>query len=242
MTDRTPTTGEEHLPQPGRLTLEPGAESLPLRRLSHDVVRRRGSLVVALRQLPMATGGGVMVPAVGQVELSIILLDPDVARRLGHTLEEVYAHELAHIIDPATATARPGTREQRELYANVLGALLLIERPTTLAEARVLHRRWASRLGPTLKSSPPESVRDAKELVRLWRRQHRLSFENLDRLLRPASTIEAAERLGVSRRSLSRWRSDGISVPVADQVAIRAGYHPCEVWPEWSSASADLSR
>ena len=45
---------------------------------------------------------------------------------------------------------------------------------------------------------------------------------------------DAAERLGVSTRQVSRWRNgqSGIAIDTADRVAIRLGLHLCELYPE----------
>lgn len=39
-----------------------------------------------------------------------------------------------------------------------------------------------------------------------------------------------AEAFGVSRRALSRWRTDGIPLFSADALCCRVGMHPTEVW------------
>lgn len=40
--------------------------------------------------------------------------------------------------------------------------------------------------------------------------------------------------LGVSRTTLRRWRTLGLTEEQADRLAIRCGFLPSEVWPEWS--------
>ena len=47
-----------------------------------------------------------------------------------------------------------------------------------------------------------------------------------------------AAQLGVTRRTVHRWRRAGV-VPArrADLAAVRLGHHPAEIWPtEWSAA------
>jgi hypothetical protein len=45
-----------------------------------------------------------------------------------------------------------------------------------------------------------------------------------------------AETLGVSRVTLDRYIRLGLDPFRADDAAIRAGFHPSAVWPEWSTA------
>ncbi len=52
------------------------------------------------------------------------------------------------------------------------------------------------------------------------------------------SAAALALRLGVTRRTVNRWRRAG-AVPArhADTVAVRLGHHPAEIWPtEWNAA------
>ncbi|MEZ5278986.1 MAG: helix-turn-helix domain-containing protein [Acidimicrobiales bacterium] len=47
-------------------------------------------------------------------------------------------------------------------------------------------------------------------------------------------TITAlARRLGVSPRTVSRWRRAGLSDHQADNAAVTLGYHPLNIWPDW---------
>lgn len=42
---------------------------------------------------------------------------------------------------------------------------------------------------------------------------------------------QAARILGVSRNCLGKWKSaGGITLDVADELAVRLGMHPCEIW------------
>lgn len=45
---------------------------------------------------------------------------------------------------------------------------------------------------------------------------------------------EAAIRFGVHRRSVYRWRDDGLTTDAADRAAIAAGLHPAMVWAGWA--------
>lgn len=54
------------------------------------------------------------------------------------------------------------------------------------------------------------------------------------------SNQAAADMLGVARRSILRWKADGLSPWLADDVARRAGLHPLEVWgTDWEDACRD---
>lgn len=48
-----------------------------------------------------------------------------------------------------------------------------------------------------------------------------------------------AEACGVARYAIYRWRSEGLPIYRADTLAVRAGFHPCEVWPEFFGVGAD---
>ena len=38
---------------------------------------------------------------------------------------------------------------------------------------------------------------------------------------------------GVSRDTVQNWRRRGLDPWQADRLATAAGFHPCQVWPEW---------
>lgn len=42
-----------------------------------------------------------------------------------------------------------------------------------------------------------------------------------------------ARALGVDRANATRWRRNGIPMDTADRIAVRLGWHPVEIWPEW---------
>lgn len=86
----------------------------------------------------------------------------------------------------------------------------------------------------------------------------RLPFAELERLMAVRLGVRAgcggaqagwtdtdlAAALGVSARSVHQYRRRDLSLDVADQLAIRAGWHPAEVWPDWweLTAAADAER
>ena len=48
-----------------------------------------------------------------------------------------------------------------------------------------------------------------------------------------------AEVLGVSRRTVQRWRKEGIPEHYADKLACRIGTHPSLIWETWFSCDGD---
>ena len=55
----------------------------------------------------------------------------------------------------------------------------------------------------------------------------------------PLSTItgynncQLARRTGFSIRTIQRWTTTGIPLYSADRLAIRLGFHPATIWPNW---------
>jgi hypothetical protein len=49
-----------------------------------------------------------------------------------------------------------------------------------------------------------------------------------------------ARALGLDRAQVARWRNGGLPIDSADRVAVAAGCHPAEVWPEWYDLTAPL--
>jgi hypothetical protein len=47
------------------------------------------------------------------------------------------------------------------------------------------------------------------------------------------SPTSALVRLNVSSKSYKPWIANGMSWWVADRLAVRAGYHPAEIWDDW---------
>lgn len=80
----------------------------------------------------------------------------------------------------------------------------------------------------------------------------RLPFAPLEELLRRrlvdervgnqvvgASVRVQALALAVNARQVHRWRHQGVTWAQADELAVRAGYHPGDVWEEWWSIEED---
>lgn len=55
-----------------------------------------------------------------------------------------------------------------------------------------------------------------------------VDFDPLD----DASGSVLADRYGTTRRTIVRWRRDGLRLAVAEQIADRLGVHPLELWPD----------
>ncbi len=66
----------------------------------------------------------------------------------------------------------------------------------------------------------------------------RFSIADLEAHLGPESTAMIARSLGVSTRTVWRWRSTGLTELQADRAAIAAGLHPGTVWDTWWAAAA----
>ncbi len=66
----------------------------------------------------------------------------------------------------------------------------------------------------------------------------RFAFDAIEAHLGPASTATIAMRLGVSARTVWRWRASGLTELQADRVAVAAGLHPGSVWDTWWSTAA----
>lgn len=51
----------------------------------------------------------------------------------------------------------------------------------------------------------------------------------------PARTAEAsaARELGISGRTAQQYRREGMSAVVAERMALKAGWHPANIWPDW---------
>lgn len=58
----------------------------------------------------------------------------------------------------------------------------------------------------------------------------RLPFEPLERLLSGSCAGATARTLGVDLRQIYRWRRQGVTWALADELAVRVGLHPAVVW------------
>lgn len=59
-----------------------------------------------------------------------------------------------------------------------------------------------------------------------------LPIAPLDRIEPNRTTLSA--HTGVSRATIYRWEHDGIPIESADRAAVALGFHPAELWAEWS--------
>ncbi len=85
-----------------------------------------------------------------------------------------------------------------------------------------------------LKAEPAELFRTAESDVRCpndGRRwvEDRLTFDALG----CRSMSDLAREVGVSLRTLHRWKRDGVPRLAADRVAVSLGFHPASIWPDW---------
>lgn len=62
---------------------------------------------------------------------------------------------------------------------------------------------------------------------------HRFQFADLVALVEQCSARELAELLDISPRTVHRYRKAGLNAIQADRIAVSAGFHPAEVWPDW---------
>lgn len=63
---------------------------------------------------------------------------------------------------------------------------------------------------------------------------NRLPFDDLHREAGLENFTLLSVRLGLSSRTLHRWKNNGVPLRDADDVAIRLGSHPDYIWPnQW---------
>jgi hypothetical protein len=61
----------------------------------------------------------------------------------------------------------------------------------------------------------------------------RFPIDDLQRIICAETDGDIALATGFCRRTVQRWRRDGLTPIIADRAAIRAGYHPANIWPHW---------
>ena len=66
----------------------------------------------------------------------------------------------------------------------------------------------------------------------------RFPLSDLEARLGHCATQVIAARLGVSTRTVWRWRASGLTADQADRAAIAAGWHPVSIWDTWWSTAA----
>jgi len=69
-------------------------------------------------------------------------------------------------------------------------------------------------------------------------RQQRFAFDPLYRVLvamrgEELSETQVSEIVGVTNRTVSRWKVQGLLFHSADRAAVAAGLHPSLIWPDW---------
>ena len=58
-------------------------------------------------------------------------------------------------------------------------------------------------------------------------------LQGLEKALRWPPPGRLAMKLVVHPRQVYRWRKYGLTAEQADELAVRCGLHPAEVWPDW---------
>ena len=72
--------------------------------------------------------------------------------------------------------------------------------------------------------------------LRMWRPPNIPPGTNAGGVQPIGPVNRTAKVLGVARETVYRLRRSALSVQQADEYAQRVGYHPAEIWPEWSGA------
>ena len=65
----------------------------------------------------------------------------------------------------------------------------------------------------------------------------RFSLTDLEILIGATSDRDIAQATDSTRRTVQRWRHQGLSARQADRAAVRAGFHPANIWPHWYRAT-----
>lgn len=66
------------------------------------------------------------------------------------------------------------------------------------------------------------------------------ALEDLERFCHAPTPAQLAPRIGVSERTVARWRAaGGLSVGQADRAAVAAGTHPAVIWSCWGEVEDD---
>ena len=110
------------------------ARRLPLLKLAGDASALFDGLIVSVSRLPVP-GLGAVVSWGTNGDAAVIIIDPQQCAELGFTIEDAFAHELAHLIDPRYVV---NTVDERESWAKRVGPLLLADAPETVADALAL--------------------------------------------------------------------------------------------------------
>ena len=135
------------------ILLDEELDELPLQPLAEDIAAlHAGSLRVALtsfddiakRRSKRHARWTLIGALVAWLDSGpVIAIDLEQLQELGMTLEQAFAHELAHLIDPRF---NERGHEGREEWANRVGPLLLATEPTTIVEALELAELFAGDL------------------------------------------------------------------------------------------------
>jgi hypothetical protein len=61
----------------------------------------------------------------------------------------------------------------------------------------------------------------------------RFDLEPLATALGATCDGDIAQATETCRRTVQRWKHDGMTVDQADRAAVKAGFHPANIWPWW---------
>lgn len=71
----------------------------------------------------------------------------------------------------------------------------------------------------------------------------RYPVEPLRALLKATGVTWADDTLRLPRGQIAKWVDrGGLTWSAADQVAVTAGFHPAEIWPEWADHNAEQAQ
>jgi len=85
---------------------------------------------------------------------------------------------------------------------------------------------------------PPARAANDTNGIRVPDAAHRYPLQPLADAM-GLSLAAACRALGVSGSTMQDYRHRGLTERVADRLAVRAGFHPAEVWPDWGHRVCD---
>lgn len=92
-------------------------------------------------------------------------------------------------------------------------------------------RRLAGDTRPVVVKPAPRPRADRGSGPRASRARYALA--DLEALIGWPTASQLAQVIGCSTREVVRWRTQGLPEKRADELAIRFGFHPALVWPDW---------
>lgn len=72
------------------------------------------------------------------------------------------------------------------------------------------------------------------------RTHHRYSYEAFEQAVNLDCIRATSQTIGISMRTIHRWKIHGIPEDMVDHVAVAFGLHPANIWPDqWWGSSGD---